>query len=240
MALRALVQIAFVDVSAVVADCIRDVEGEVVAALVCGHLEQLPVLLLAQMLVQIHVQRRTSREMLDVLAPVETELIDDVERVVLHDVEVAVVAVTRDHIPVFPVPLGVLHAHIFCRNHLTIEESFLRAVFLIIPFHHAENLLHELGILRIVGDRNSEEFCGFHHAVDADREVLAGDVYVAGVEQRQHALALEHFKVLVVAELNLVHCVSDVLKERDVVHAVLYGVLDTTVEVYGEHGLRAC
>ena len=46
MAMRALFGVAFVDMSAVVAEGVRDIESEVVTSLLCSHLEELAVLLL--------------------------------------------------------------------------------------------------------------------------------------------------------------------------------------------------
>ena len=56
MAVRALLEVALVYVAAVVADCVRDVEGEVVAAFVRSNLQKLLVLLLAQVLLKVHVE----------------------------------------------------------------------------------------------------------------------------------------------------------------------------------------
>jgi hypothetical protein len=43
--------------AAVVADRIGNVEGEIVAALLRGYAQQLAILLLAQVLFEVHVQR---------------------------------------------------------------------------------------------------------------------------------------------------------------------------------------
>ena len=44
MTVRTLLQITFVDMTAVVTDCVRDVEGEVVATFTGGYAQQLAVL----------------------------------------------------------------------------------------------------------------------------------------------------------------------------------------------------
>ena len=79
----------------VIADGVRNVEGEVVAALGSGYPEQLSVLLFAQMFFQIHVQCRASGQMLDVAATVQAEFVHNVQRAIFHNVEVAVVAVAE-------------------------------------------------------------------------------------------------------------------------------------------------
>ena len=58
MTFRAFLQVTFVYMITVIADGVRNVEGEVVAALGSGYPEQLSVLLFAQMFFQIHVQCR--------------------------------------------------------------------------------------------------------------------------------------------------------------------------------------
>ena len=53
---RALVQVALVDVTAVVAERVGNVEREVVASLLGSHAQQLAVLRLREVLLQVHVQ----------------------------------------------------------------------------------------------------------------------------------------------------------------------------------------
>ena len=84
-------QISFVDMMAFVTYCIRNIECEVVATFGSGNTKQLPVLLFAKMLFQIHVQSRTTRQMLDITMPVQAEFIDNVQRFVFYNIEIAVV-----------------------------------------------------------------------------------------------------------------------------------------------------
>ena len=83
------------------------------------------------MLLEIKVKGRTSCEVLDVLSAVESHLVDDVQRLVLHDVEIAVVAVTWHYISVFPIPFCMLHADVLSWDHLAVEQSRLGAVLLL-------------------------------------------------------------------------------------------------------------
>ena len=75
MTFRAFLQVTFVYMMTVIADGVRNVEGEVVAALGSGYPEQLPVLLFTQMFFQIHVQCRASGQMFYITATVQTEFI---------------------------------------------------------------------------------------------------------------------------------------------------------------------
>ena len=150
------------------------------------------------MLLKVHVQRRASREVFDVGCSVHLELVHDVEAVVLHHIEVAVVAVARHEVAVFPIPLCVLHAHVLGRNHLAVEEHFLCAILHVVLLHESEHGLHECQIVRIVGDFQSHEFGSLNESVHTDGEILAPHVYVTGVEQRQHTMLLQFLEVLVV------------------------------------------
>ena len=75
MALRTLVQIALINMSALVAHGIGDVEREVVATLLGSHLQQLQLLLLGQVLLKVHVQGRTTSEVLDIWCAMQFELV---------------------------------------------------------------------------------------------------------------------------------------------------------------------
>ena len=189
------------------------------------------------MLFEVAVEGGAAGEVLDVGGAVEAEFVEHCERSVLHDVEVRVVAVTRHKIAVFAVPFGVLHTHVLGGNHLAVEHDVLGAVFFVFLLDKTKDRLDEFAVLRVVIDGNAHEFGGFDEAVDTDGEVLTCDVDVAGVEERQHAVCLQVFEVLVVGELHLVAEVDDVEEEFLVVLAVVDGVLDAAVEVDGEDAL---
>ena len=108
---------------AVVADGVGNVESEIIASLHSRHTEQLPVLRFAEMLRKIGVKSGTARQMFDVLSPVETELVDEVEGFVFYHIEITVVAVAPYFITVLTVPFGMLHANIFSRYHLAVEQN---------------------------------------------------------------------------------------------------------------------
>ena len=76
LAVRAFGEISLVDVSAVVAQRVGDVEGEIVTTLLCSYAEEMAILCLRQMLLKIAVERTSACEMVDVATTVETELLD--------------------------------------------------------------------------------------------------------------------------------------------------------------------
>ena len=179
-------QVAFVDMSAIVADGIRDVERKIVAAFACSDAKELAVLFLAEVFFQIAVQRRAAGEVFDVLLTVQAEFVEDVGVGVFDDVKIAVVAVAVYLVAVFLVPFGMFHAYVLGGDHLAIEHEavFLRVIFLVVFLDEAEHVLHEMLIIWVVADRDLKELGGFDQAVDADGEVLPSEVDVACIEQR--------------------------------------------------------
>ena len=53
--MRTLFQVSLVNMAAIVAHGIRNIEGEIIAAFLCSNVEKLAVLPLAQMLLKVHV-----------------------------------------------------------------------------------------------------------------------------------------------------------------------------------------
>ena len=142
--------------------------------------------------------------MLYVVAAVQLELVDDVQRLVLNNIEVRVVAVTGHEISVLPVPFCVFHADILSGYHLTVEHELLCAELLVIVLDKAEDILHELPVLLVVGYCDAHELCSLDETIHADCEILAVDVYVSGVEEWEHAVLLELLEILIVCCLHLV------------------------------------
>ena len=64
------------------------------------------------------MQRRTAREVVDITAAVEPELVDHVQRFVLDDIEIGVVTVARYDVAVLAIPFGVFHAHVLGRRYI--------------------------------------------------------------------------------------------------------------------------
>ena len=179
-----LLEVALVDVTAVVADRIRNVICEVVAALVSSDAEELTILLLRQMLVEVHVQCGAAGEVLDIGSTMELELVEDAQRVVFHHIEVAVVAVARHEVSVLTVPFGVLDTDVLGRNHLAVEHHLLAAVLLVVLLYRAQDVLYEMFIVVVGRDLQAHELGSLHKSVDADGEILSVDVDVSGIEER--------------------------------------------------------
>ncbi len=87
----------------------------------------------------------------------------------------------------------MLDADILGRDHLAVEHQLLGAVLLVAALDEPQHLLHEVGIGVVVVDPQTEELGRLDKAVDAYGQILACEVDIARVEQRQHALGLQLF-----------------------------------------------
>ena len=201
--MRTLLQVTLVNMATLVADGIGNVEREVVTSLLGSHLQQMLVLLLRQVLVQVHVQGRATGEVLDVRCAVQLELVDDAQRVVFHHVEIAVVAVAGNKVAVLTVPLGMLHTDVLGRNHLTVEHDVLRAVLAVVLLDKSQNALYEVQVVVVRRDLQAHELGSLHQTVDTDGQILATDIDIAGIKEGQHTVRLQLLEVLVVGQLHL-------------------------------------
>ena len=125
VAFRTFLKVMLAYMSACVADGVRDVECKVVASLDSRNLEKLTVLSFGKMLLQIEMEGGTSCQVFYVFASVQAHLVDYVQRLVFYNVEIAVIAVTRNSISVFLIPFCMLYTDILSRNHLTVEKRGL-------------------------------------------------------------------------------------------------------------------
>ncbi len=266
-ALRTDLESVLADVPAIVADRVAAVECEVVGAVVGGGLQQLPVLVLGQVLSDVHVESRTSVKMLDIVIAMELELVDHREGVVLRVVEVrAVHVVLRRHIvTVLLVPLVVLAGEVLAGNELSVEHRVRSLVLTVGAVDGLEDRVHELVVLRVRADRQAKELGGVGEAVDSNGQVLAPHVDKAGLIHIKHAGLQEVLDDLVEGVLVLVdplgllsHSSADVLVQLVLVvvpslegfsslhHNPLLleevaprGILDQPVEVDCHNGLGA-
>ena len=92
-------------------------------------------------------------------------------------------------------------------------------------------------ILVVRIDLVAHKLGSLNQTVNSDGQILARDVDVASVKQRQHAMSLKVFQVLVIGHLHLVAEVYHMGEELLIVFLVVNRILDAAVEVYGEHTL---
>ena len=238
LAVRTFGEISLVDVSAVVAQRVGDVEGEIVATLLCGYAKEMAILCLRQMLLEVAVERTSARKMVDVATTVESEFLDGVDVFVFHHIEITVVAITRHVVAIGFVPTCVFHSHVFSRNHFAVEEEVFRAILLVVVFDEREDAFHKVGIFLVVADGDAQTFCSFYDAVHPDGEILALDVDVASIEEGEQSALTHPVEVGIVGHLYFVHKVDDAIEIFHVVATFARGLLHAAVDVDGEHRLR--
>ena len=131
----------------------------------------------------------------------------------------------------------MLYAHVFSGNHLTVEEQILRTILLVVMLYDAEHTLYEMLVVLVRGNLQPHELGSLNQSVDADGQILAADIDISGIEQRQHAVVLQFLQVFIVSHLHLVTEVYDRSQILLVVDIVVDGILDAAVQVDGQHTL---
>ena len=157
------------DMPTALAQGVRDVEGQVIAARLHRGVQQLAILLLGQMLVEVDMAGRASIEVSCEVTPMELQLIQHIDSRIFHPEEIAVVAIARDAEFIGAIPRGILHTLILGRNHLSIEHDSLRSGALVGLVDGLKNSFGISNILRIFRvNRNAQCFRTFDEAVDAN------------------------------------------------------------------------
>ena len=121
MAFRTFMKVVLAYVSAAIAYGVWNVECEIIAPFLCSYAEQLAVLCLGKMFFKIEMKSRTACKMLYVFASVKAHLVNDIKRLVLDYIEIAVVTVAWHSISVFPIPFCMLYTNVFRWNHFAVE-----------------------------------------------------------------------------------------------------------------------
>ena len=199
------VQGAFVDVAAFVADGDAYVHAEVVAAGLCGDVQQRAVAGFGQGFVEVQVQRGAAVEPVHQFFAVQQEFVERVDFFVFDDVEIGVVAFAADFVAVGFVPFGVFHAEVFGGNKLGVElHAVVFAGGLVGVKYGFQTALDEVDVVIIVADLNTLRFGGFRHAVDADGEELFVQRDEACIVNGQHSCGLVFFHQFAVGVLVFV------------------------------------
>ena len=190
MTVRTLLQIALVNMPTIVTYSIGDVECKVVTTFLGSHLQQMQILLFRQVFVKVHMEGRTTCQMLDVWRTMEFELIDDGKRIVLYHIEIAVITIAWYKIAILTIPLGMFHTYILGRNHFTVKHHILGTILTVVFLNESENTLDKMQIVIIRRYFQSHKLGSLNQAVDTDGEILTTNINVARVEERQHAMLL--------------------------------------------------
>lgn len=242
-ALGALLQPMLADVAAIPAQRIRHVEREVVAAGSDRHVQQEPVLLLREMLLQIDVAGGAAVQVLRERPAVQLQFVLHVDAGILHAEEVAVVAVAG-HIQLAPlIPRGVLHAQSLGRDELGVPKNARLAPRPAIRFvdrlQYRFRVGDVLGVFR--GNVDAQSFRALNKAVDADGQILLVQRDEVRVVNRQQTGRLPFLQNLIEGQEVLVELLH--LNGHRLAHIVQPlvpdGFLHQAIDVDGHHALAA-
>ena len=196
---------AFVDVAAFVANSDAHVHAEVVAAGLCGDVQQRTIAGFGQGFVKIQVQRGAAVEPVHQFFAVQQEFVERVDFFVFDDVEIGVVAVAADFVAVGFVPFGVFHAEVFGGDKLGVELHAVVFAGGLVGFEYGfQTTLDEVDVVVVVADFDALRFGGFRHAVNADGEELFVQRDEACIVNGQHSGGLVFFHQFAVGVLVFV------------------------------------
>ena len=196
---------AFVDVAAFVADGDAHVHAEVVAAGLCGDVQERAVAGFGQGFVEVQVQRGTAVEPVHQFFAVQQEFVERVDFFVFDDVEIGVVAFAADFVTVGFVPFGVFHAEVFGGDKLGVElHAVMFAGGLVGCEYGFQTALDEVNVIVVIADFDALRFGCFRHAVNADGEELFVQRDKACIVNGQHAGSLVFFHQFAVGVLVFV------------------------------------
>ena len=199
------VQGAFVDVAAFVADGDAYVHAEVVAAGLCGDVQERAVAGFGQGFVEVQVQRGAAVEPVHQFFAVQQEFVERVDFFVFDDVEIGVVAFAADFVAVGFVPFGVFHAEVFGGDKFGVEFYTVVLAGGLVGFEYGfQTALDEVDVIVVITDFDALRFGGFRHAVDADGEELFVQRDEACIVNGQHSGGLVFFHQFAVGILVFV------------------------------------
>ena len=199
------VQGAFVDVAAFVANGDAHVHAEIVAAGLCGDVQERAVAGFGQGFVKVQVQRGTAVEPVHQFFAVQQEFVERVDFFVFDDVEIGVIAFAADFVAVGFVPFGVFHAEVFGGDKLSVEFHAVVFAGSLVGFEYGfQTALNEVDVIVVVADFYALRFGSFRHAVDADGEELFIQRDEACIVNGQHSGGLVFFHQFAVGVLVFV------------------------------------
>ena len=151
------------------------------------------------------MQGRAAIEPVHQLAAMQQELVQRVDFLVFHDVEVGVVAVATDLVAIGTVPAGVLDTEVFGRHEFGVEFNAVMAAGDLVGLEDDfQPVLHEANIGIVVAHGDAAGFGRLGHAIDADGEKLLVQRDEACIVDGQHVGSLIFFHQPAVGKLVFV------------------------------------
>lgn len=100
----------------IIANCVGNVVGEIRALGFDGYIHEMAVLRLGEMFIEVGMEGGAAVQIARHAVAMEDELVKEVARFILDDVEVGVVAIAGNKVAVFLVPRGVFDTEVFCHS----------------------------------------------------------------------------------------------------------------------------
>lgn len=102
--------------TAIIANGIGDVVGEIRTLGFDAYIHKLAVLRFGKVFVKVGVEGGAAVQIARHAVAMEDELVKEIARFILDDIEVGVVAIAGDEVAVFLVPRGVFDTEVFCHS----------------------------------------------------------------------------------------------------------------------------
>ena len=152
------------------------------------RVQKLAVLLLRQMLGDVHMQGAAAVQVFHIVFPVQFELVYHTQALVLRIVEVGAVHIVpgAHEIAVLLVPFVVLSGQVLPGHELGIEHTLPGAVFSVAHIDGFQEGVHELPVCGVRGYLEAQELGGVRQAVHAHGQVLLFHVDETGPVHIQH------------------------------------------------------
>ena len=106
----------FADVSAIIANCIWNIERKITAASFDCSMHKTQILFFSKMFFEISVQCLAAIKIFCEFITMKNELVYQISSRIFYTIEIAVIAVAWNKIAIFFVPLSVFNTEIFCQS----------------------------------------------------------------------------------------------------------------------------
>ena len=100
----------------IVADRVGDVVGEIWAFCFDSYVHEVAVLRLGEMLVEVGMEGGAAVQIACHAVAMEDELVKEVARFILDDIEVGIVTIAGDEVSILLVPRSIFDAEVFCHS----------------------------------------------------------------------------------------------------------------------------
>lgn len=157
----------FINITALIANSVTNIKGEVRATCFDGVLHNNLILLLGQMLLQIHMISAAAIKILCELVAVQDKFIYEIDTIIFGTEKVAVITLARREQPVCLVPFSIFNPKVFSRHKFGVKHQFICTSCFIRFKNRSEYLFAILKILFIGRNVYAKKLCALNESIDA-------------------------------------------------------------------------